>query len=435
MSASEQRLFRRLSVFAGGWGLQISEAVCDFDGTLGIGVFDGISSLIENSLVREEDDPQGEPRYSMLESIHEYARERLEDSNEARTVGQRHAEVLLELAERADRDWIGEEIAADDYPGGRLAGEIPNLRAALQRAIDDGELEFALRFIASAHFAWWISGRLTEGRSWLTRVLDLSADRDSRERAMAEEALAQLEYARGNYQRARPLAENALEQFVQQEERLRTISTIGILASIAVEIGDLAEAHALAARARSVADELGTDYARGAACFASAFAEENPQQALALLEEGLTHWKKAGVPRRIWVHHLMNIGWYAIQTNELARARAALEEFLADPAFKTPMGIMSAQSNLGLVALHEGDRNGAAELFRQALQSARESGAKPNIAELLCGLATVAAIDGQPERAVRLIGAWETVHEAMGAPASPIEQSLVKSSWMGQEPA
>ncbi len=190
LSEGEKRLFRRLSVFAGGWDLDAAEAVCDFDGTLGIGVLDGISSLIENSLVREQDDPEGEPRFSMLESIREYSHERLADTEEAQAVRRRHAEIFLALAERADRDFVGEEIVLDDDPAQRLANDLPNLMAALQWALDDGESVFALRFMASAYLAWFFLGRVTEGHSWLSRVLDLAPKAQTRDRARAEVALA-----------------------------------------------------------------------------------------------------------------------------------------------------------------------------------------------------------------------------------------------------
>src|SRR5437588_2291804 len=98
LDEAEQRLFSRLSVFAGGWDLEAAEGVCDFDGALGIEVLDGITALLDKSLIREEHDRRGEVRYSMLESIHEYAREKLEGSGQAQAVQHRHAEYFIALA-------------------------------------------------------------------------------------------------------------------------------------------------------------------------------------------------------------------------------------------------------------------------------------------------------------------------------------------------
>ncbi len=159
------------------------------------------------------------------------------------------------------------------------------------------------------------------------------------------------------------------------------MNTLWTLAYVAIDTADHAQAHALAARARSLADELGTAYALGIACLISSEANgENPELALAQIEEALAHWS-SGMPRRIWVHLLINVGWYALRANEFGRARAALEESLADTALKVPTGIANAHSNLGLVALHEGDRGGAAAHFRQALQILRATAAKATIAE------------------------------------------------------
>ena len=132
------------------------------------------------------------------------------------------------------------------------------------------------------------------------------------------------------------------------------------------------------------------------------------------------------MPRRLWFHQLINVGWFALQQHDFARARAALEEYLAEDSWKTPRGIANAQGNLGLVALHEGDREDAALHFRQALALAHEAGAKPTIATAVYGLAAVAAIDGDAERSARLWGAADAVRQSTGSPLSTDEQFIVE---------
>jgi tetratricopeptide (TPR) repeat protein len=126
------------------------------------------------------------------------------------------------------------------------------------------------------------------------------------------------------------------------------------------------------------------------------------EQAHALLEEGLQLCRMLGAPRRQWVNQLINVGWFALHQQDFGRARAALEEYLAEDSGKTSSGIASAHDSLGLVALYEGDREDAARRFRQAIALAREAGAKRTMAAALYGLAAVAAIDGDAERSTRL---------------------------------
>ncbi len=122
---------------------------------------------------------------------------------------------------------------------------------------------------------------------------------------------------------------------------------------------------------------------------------------------------RLGVPRRLWVHQLINVGWIAIHRHDFVRAREALEEYLAAESWKNPIGIANGHGNLGLVAVYEGDRDEADRRCRQALVHARAPRANPTIAEALFGLGAVAAMDGDDERAVRLRGAADGLKAAM----------------------
>ena len=132
------------------------------------------------------------------------------------------------------------------------------------------------------------------------------------------------------------------------------------------------------------------------------------------------------VPRRQWINQLINVGSFALEQRDFARARAALEEYLAEDSGKPPSGIASAHGSLGLVALYEGDREDAVLHFRQALALAREIGAKRTIAASVYGLAAVAAIDGDVERSARLGGAADAIRQSTGSPASRQEQLIVE---------
>ena len=426
LDEDEQRLFGRLSVFAGGCDLEAAEAVCEADG---LEILDGIASLVEKSLVRGHDDARAEPRYSMLESIHEYAREKLESGGELQTLRWRHAEYFLALSERAARALTGEEFSDEEAPEERVQGELPNLRAALQWAFDEGDPELILRLAASASWAWAVSANLTEARALILQALDASLQSQTADRARALWLLAFVEGEQGTYRDAGDLYQQALELFRRHDDRPWIVRTLGSMAQHAAIAGDESRARSLLEEAGSLADELGSDYARGQVLFAGATVENcagDDERAEVLLDEGAALFRELGVPRRLWLAHLINVGWLALQRHDFARAKAALEEYLAEESWKNPGGIANAEGNLGLVALYEGARDEASSRFRRAVALARDSGQKRTLVEGLYGLAAVAAMDGDAERSARLRAAADAIFEAMALPHSAPEQFIIE---------
>jgi predicted ATPase/class 3 adenylate cyclase len=440
LSEPQQRLLSRLSVFVGGCDLEAAEAVCDPDGRLGLDVLEGISSLIENSLVRAHDDPRGEPRYSMLETIREYASEKLEASGETDAMRRRHVECFLALAERGERTvhfvvphrWertMTGQIPLADVPEERLGGELPNLRAALQWTFDEGELELGLRLAAAAARGWAVSSGYAEGRAWAARALDGTEHLQTLERARTLFWLALFAAWEGDFRRAEAVTERARALFEQHHDQIGVFRSLIALTTYATSLGDLERARVVLERASTLAAGLASDHEQIWLCFKGALVESlagDYEQARALLERGLGLCRKLGVPRRQWVHQLINVGSFALQQHDFAGARAALEEFLAEDSGKTPLGIASAHGTLGLLALHEGDREDAALRFRESLALARQAGAKPTSAEAVYGLAAVAAIDGDAERSARLWGAADAIRQSTGSPLSADDQFIVE---------
>ncbi len=171
----ERRLFARLSVFTGGWTFESAEAVCDPE-SLGVDALDGLTSLVDKSLVRWTE-PSGEPpRFSMLETIREFAQEQLQAGADLAPVVRRHAEHFLRLAVEAEPHLTGEDQGAwlD-----RCDAEHANIRAALRWAVDAGEADRAQRAAGALWRFWQQRGHLAEGRRWLEEVLAMPSGQAS----------------------------------------------------------------------------------------------------------------------------------------------------------------------------------------------------------------------------------------------------------------
>jgi predicted ATPase/class 3 adenylate cyclase len=171
LAEAERCLFARLSVFAGGWTFESAEAVCDPAG-LGLDALDGLTSLVDKSLVRTTDPSGGPARFSMLETIREFAQEQLEAGDDHAPVRRRHAEHFLGLAVEAEP-----HLTADDQGEwlDRCDAEHANLRAALRFAIDAGDAGPAQAAAGALWRFWQQRGHLAEGRRWLEEVLAMPA--------------------------------------------------------------------------------------------------------------------------------------------------------------------------------------------------------------------------------------------------------------------
>jgi tetratricopeptide (TPR) repeat protein len=167
LSAGEKLLFARLSVFRGGCSLEAIEAVCAQD--LPIDVFDGLAALVDKSMIRQLEDKLGEPRFVMLETIQEYALERLTESGEAETLRQRHASYFADLTTFA-QPFLRK--AGFEYWFPRLTIEQDNIRAALGWSLFGGAAEIGLRMVSTLQYFWYLEGYHTEGHHWAQRALE-----------------------------------------------------------------------------------------------------------------------------------------------------------------------------------------------------------------------------------------------------------------------
>jgi len=167
LDENEKRLLARLAVFRGGRSLEAIEGVCS-EG-LSIDVLDGLASLVDKNLVQQKEMPGGEPRFIMLEMIHEYARERLKASGEEETTQRRHAVYFVELAERAEPEL---RLAGYDYWSGRLERDLENIRAVLEWSLRGGDVTLGVRLAGALGLFWYGNGYHIEGRRWTQQLLE-----------------------------------------------------------------------------------------------------------------------------------------------------------------------------------------------------------------------------------------------------------------------
>jgi predicted ATPase/DNA-binding XRE family transcriptional regulator len=459
LDSGAQKLFARLAIFAGGATIDAIEAVCGDEepGTVaGRPVFELASSLAEQSLLRAVEQPDGAPRLAMLETIREYALERLEARGETEAVRRRHAAVFLALAEEAEPALTGpDQVAWLD----RLEVEHDNLRAALEWASTQGEAELGMRLTGALWQFWWMRGHLSEGRARLAQAL-VSNDAPAAIRAKALDGAGALAEAQGDCDQAVALHEAALALHQQLGDQLgcaRSLQNLGIIEQH--DRGNYARAHELFAEAlalfRAIDDahgiaaglnNLGTialrleDFARATALFteslersralgdrrgigiglsslgALAFVQEDVGQARARYEESLAVWRELGDSQDIAVA-LGNLGEALQYQGDMARAEALYREALPlCEELGDKQGVAFLLSHLARLAHGAGDEERAVRLFVESLALCQQVGEQPRQAECLEGLAGVVGARGEPRQATRLFGAAEALREAVGAP-------------------
>src|SRR5205807_5966207 len=255
LDEDEQKLIRRLWVFVDGCTLEAAEAVCNPAGDPGIDFLAGMSSLVDKSLQRQEEQLGGESRFRLLETIREYGLGRLSQSEEAAAIREQHADCLLKLAERIEPQLLGsnQEIWLD-----RLEVEHDNLRAALEWSTESAQVEIGLRLGGALWRFWETRGYLAEGRKRLGRLLAISKGSDqSKSRMKALYAAGVLADTQGDYQVARTLFEENLAINRALGDRWGIANSLNNLGIAAVRNHDYAAARSLYQESLAVWRELG----------------------------------------------------------------------------------------------------------------------------------------------------------------------------------
>ena len=423
LSPAEQRLFHRLSVFAGGCTLESVEAVCNTREDLGVAVFDGVAALVDNSLLVQRHSDGAEPRFMMLETFREYGRERLLESGEAEATQRAHAAYMLVIAEEetlvmspAEREaWVR---CCDD--------EHDNLRAAISYLIAAGNAEWALRLSGALFRFWEERDHPTEGREALTRVLSMpGADTPTRPRARALYAASVLADVVGDLVRAEQRSREAVELFRLLGDTKGVATTMVAMAWQAKRRGRASEATALFGETVALWEQMGdstaVDLARSNMATA-AKAEGKVDLARSLLQQVLEGSQARGDVRGV-ASALNGLGDIAASQHDDEAARGYHHESLARyRQIDDRWGVAGVLADLAHVDLQARNYAAAEALLKQALHAFRDVGHQRGVARQLESLASCAACQSRAADAVAFAGAAAALRVRIGTPPKPAEQ-------------
>ena len=422
LNEEEQKLFRRLSVFVGGCTLEAAEAVCNTRRDLGIDLFEALTSLVDKNLVQRVDRAQAEARFTMLETIREYASECLVASDEQSATRRAQAAYCLVLAEEGNPELS---------PADRVAWlvscdlEVDNFRFALDWLFESQDLDWGLRLCVALFRFWDMREHLTEGRARLETILRLAGTERPRERARVLHFLGALVSAQGDY----PAAERFLKQSLSLYEELADQS--GIAASL--------NALAVSARDRGDYSAAQTYFERSLACWRLL----SDRLAIARCLHNLSNVVKVrgDYPRAQWALReatdiFVELGdrngaaWCINQQGDIARAQGdtiAARELYERALFAfreagDQWGSARSLSDLGSIDCERGDHPAARAAYREALEIFAQLGHRRGTARALEGIACLALAQGQAARALKLAAAAMHLRQLISAPLPPTEQ-------------
>jgi non-specific serine/threonine protein kinase len=462
LGESEKILFRRLAVFVGGFTLEATESVCNRGGELEPDTLDTVTSLVDKSLLRQKEQDDGEPRFTMLETIKEYGLEQLKSSGEAQTIRQAHTKFFLDLAQNAEHALTGanQKMWLD-----RLEMEHNNLRAALRQAAETGDAETGILLAGALWRFWLMRSHLSEGREWLATILAMTEGEQTAARAKALIGAATLAQNQSDYDLARKLFEEGLMIYRELGDRSGVAASLTNLGWMAWRQGDYATARALSEEGLALHRESnkpeGIIPALNNLGWIAHYSGDF-ELAQSLFEECVSLWRNLGEKRDL-AFSLTNLGRTTQKLGDTGRAAALLEEALAlirqigdrqliawascargtvaldegdQPSAETLLesgreqfqavgdlyGFAYALNLLGELRYAQGKLSQAKALFSESLSLRWALKDRPGTAETLERLAWVALSENQLKRAVRLMGAAESQRESLGARLGPVER-------------
>ena len=426
---AEKSVLARLSVFAGDWSLESAEAVCTGGEVEDWEVLDLVTALADKSLLVVEQREE-RMRYRLLESVRQYAADRLLEGGESESARARHCDHFLALAEEADAGTRGPEQARwlD-----RLEAEHDNLRAALDWCREDGTgAEPGLRLARALYRFWRVRGYLAEGRERLAAATGhAGAHAYPLARAAALRFASGLEQVQGNMAAARALAEEALALFESTENARGGVGVLLTLGNVALMQGDLAAARVYYERCLPLYRKLGEQagVAKALGNLGVVMKNQGDLAAAALVGgESLAYFREQGDDEGV-ANELNNLGEIASARGEDAEARTWLVEALAlhRRVGTRNRNLVGCLSLLGAVALRQGRASEARLRMAEGLTLALEIGDGLSGADALEAWAKLCQAGGEAARAARHLGAAARARQAPGAGHDASHQAALEA--------
>jgi DNA-binding CsgD family transcriptional regulator/tetratricopeptide (TPR) repeat protein len=428
LGESERRLFARLAPFAGGWTLPDAEAVCAGAELPKEQVAERMLNLVDQSLVVVDQRP-GRVRYRLMETMRQYAAERLSELGQGGAGYRRHRDHYLSQAER---------LPAERFDPGHLdwlAEEADNIRVALRWSIDQDEFEAGLRLADAMHGLWYVRGSMSEGRAWLTELLERAGP--AAETALGGKSLgtiSRLAFMQGDLATAARLAERSFQLAERLGDR-RGLALVAVRrAVVARGQGDLVRARGLYQealdRSRALADpdvQIFSLYGLSMTLLElddREAAETLARECVAVAESVGHVWGLASA------HRVLGRGAASRGCPRVARRH--LEESLSlSRGLGYAQGVVYALTALGQLAVAEADTASARWRLCEALGLAQELGDRLELLHCLDGLGQIEGGCAHHEQAARLAGAAAALRDALGAAPYPREQDAL-AGWLPQ---
>jgi predicted ATPase/class 3 adenylate cyclase len=422
LSEAETIFFGRLSVFVGGWTLPAAEAVSAGDGIAQGDVLDLLTGLVHKSLVVPDD---GGERYRMLETIRQYACDRLQESGQRLIVGRRHCDWFLAFAEEAEPHLNG----GAEQPAwmARLDVEHDNLRAALTWSLEEvGSSEAELRLCGALCRYWAGRGYAAEGGAWCVKALSRDArGLGTRARAKALTAAGTLAWRLGDMTGARGSLEQALDLSRQLRDRALEAGALASLGGVAIHRAEFAAAQAMLEQAAALNRELGNRAQEGDAynsLAALAISQGDDEAAKEPLERALAISKASG-NKLAEARAKAYLALLTERRGEYKAAQALHEQVLA---LAQEFGVREFElveiRHLADVALAQGNMKAARAYFLKALNASRDLGNQHRMAEMLEAVMDLTEAAGAFQRTAVLAGAADALRDAIATPRAPLQQ-------------
>ncbi len=418
LNETEQRALRGLSVFLGGWTFEAAESVVGADEAL-----DGLSGLVNKSLVSVEEQ-EGNSRYHFLETIRQYAMEKLVESGEAIAMRDRHLDFILGVTKYSPNRMFGtEDIELLD----NIESEHDNLRAALEWATANHP-EKALKLAYGAGGFWVVRDYNNEARTWCNAILEKTETLSGfdAERGRLYGLLEWLCVTLGDHIKGREASERAIVLGTKSNDFITLARAYAVLALTSSFLGDFPHAVAAAEKAESIAREhdlvAELSFALSARAQLEFLGSRNFQSSKAALHEAAELVRKAGF---IWASSFMDIGMghMAAMMGDLDTARAAFGRSAeAAKLLGNKRIAYSSQSEFAHVLRQHGDLDEPLATYRYLLPKWKDLGHRAAVAHELECIAYILVRKEEPERAVNLLGAADSLREAIDSVMTKMEK-------------